>query len=125
MGAVSGRVFTIEELAGLTREELVAVLARGVGAEPVEGLPGLQVGGYLFQELREPVGYEQQLVDDPVGLRLGQVHGDLPLLALDRVTLETFASAAWNECAPATWNRHVGRRVHPMAATPRTTPLVA
>jgi integrase len=39
--------------------------------------------------------------------RLCRVHGDLPLAALDGVTLETFASAAWNGCAPATWNRHV------------------
>jgi integrase len=39
--------------------------------------------------------------------RLGQAHGDLPLSALDGVTLDSFTSSAWDTCAPATWNRHV------------------
>lgn len=39
--------------------------------------------------------------------RLGGAHGDLPLAALDGTTLANFTSAAWDACAPATWNRHV------------------
>ena len=39
--------------------------------------------------------------------RLGELHGDLAVSALDGAALESFAVAAWGTCAPATWNRHV------------------
>ncbi|MGO9754541.1 MAG: tyrosine-type recombinase/integrase [Solirubrobacteraceae bacterium] len=34
-------------------------------------------------------------------------HGSLPLGALDGATLDAFTAAAWGQCVPATWNRHV------------------
>jgi site-specific recombinase XerD len=39
--------------------------------------------------------------------RLALTHGELPLSALDSATLDSFVSATWTTCAPATWNRHV------------------
>lgn len=39
--------------------------------------------------------------------RLSAVHGDLPVSVLDSATLDSFATATWGGCAPATWNRHV------------------
>ncbi len=39
--------------------------------------------------------------------RLGALHGDLAVAALDGATLDRFADTAWGACAPATWNRHV------------------
>ena len=39
--------------------------------------------------------------------RLGALHGDLAVPALDGATLDSFAVATWGACAPATWNRHV------------------
>ena len=39
--------------------------------------------------------------------RLTAEHGTLALGALDGATLDTFTAAAWGQCAPATWNRHV------------------
>lgn len=39
--------------------------------------------------------------------RLSQAHGDLPLSALDSGIIDQLIHAAWGDCAPATWNRHV------------------
>jgi site-specific recombinase XerD len=39
--------------------------------------------------------------------RLAASHGDLPTAAIDGATLDLFTAAAWGQCAPATWNRHV------------------
>jgi hypothetical protein len=39
--------------------------------------------------------------------RLAAKHSTLALEALDGATLDTFTAAAWGQCAPATWNRHV------------------
>lgn len=39
--------------------------------------------------------------------RLTALHGGLGVSALDGATLEAFTTAAWDGCAPATWNRHI------------------
>ena len=39
--------------------------------------------------------------------RLTAEQGALPVGALDGVTLDAFTAAAWGQCGPATWNRHV------------------
>jgi site-specific recombinase XerD len=39
--------------------------------------------------------------------RLTAQHGAQPLGSLDGATLDAFTAAAWGQCAPATWNRHV------------------
>jgi site-specific recombinase XerD len=39
--------------------------------------------------------------------RLTAEQGALPVGALDGATLDAFTAAAWGQCGPATWNRHV------------------
>ena len=39
--------------------------------------------------------------------RLSAEQGALPVGALDGATLDAFTTAAWGQCGPATWNRHV------------------
>ena len=39
--------------------------------------------------------------------RLTAEHGTLLVGLLDGATLDAFTAAAWGECGPATWNRHV------------------
>lgn len=39
--------------------------------------------------------------------RLSAEQGALPVGALDGATLDAFSTAAWGQCGPATWNRHV------------------
>ena len=39
--------------------------------------------------------------------RLTAKHGAMPVGALDGAILDAFTAAAWDDCGPATWNRHV------------------
>jgi len=39
--------------------------------------------------------------------RLVAAHGAAELSTLDGATLDAFTTAAWGQCAPATWNRHI------------------
>ncbi|MDQ2804266.1 MAG: hypothetical protein M3Y41_16895 [Pseudomonadota bacterium] len=39
--------------------------------------------------------------------RLTVAHSAVPVGMLDGATLDAFTAAAWGQCAPATWNRHV------------------
>jgi site-specific recombinase XerD len=52
--------------------------------------------------------------------RLTAEHGAVPVGTLDGAILDAFTAAAWGQCAPATWNRHVAtlRSFHRIRATP-------
>jgi integrase len=69
--------------------------------------PGTTITEAAEAFLRRPMAETTRRSYAQTMTRLGTLHGDLAVSALDGATLDTFAVAAWGECAPATWNRHV------------------
>lgn len=50
--------------------------------------------------------------------RLVAAHGTVDLSTLEGATLDAFTTAAWGQCAPAIWNRHIAALSVPSPPSP-------